>query len=590
MESSTTASNERAPLPDWRRTLEIVKKLVIWGFFFAAIYLAREFFFLAFMTFLFSYMTISLVDGVMHRFWPGRDLPGVRKLITLGVFFLLPVILLVAGALVMPHLIAQAQHLIGWISHVNPEVEASRMLEEMMSRSEFEEEYGNPSDPRYKKALAAFQKTGEKYVKQYLDFPSLDAWVEGSFNKQFTDGLRSSIRATRLNEGVTSKEFEQWFVSVKYPELKAQAAKSAGKEPADGLVRFAQTASPQDTLQHVRHETKLQTALQNEWIADSIAKGMAAARSTPEYRAQFQASYETRRKQNPELIPYTFDQFITLQAARVHGQLAFSQAVEELHPFVLQRPSTQLQTDFEASMKHELFQKWWNTSSPAKFIRHEIESNTTDNVSGHMEGMLTSLLNIPLDITTALLLSFLICIDFPAMKRASQLVHESWLRDVYEEIVPALSKLARLVGTAMYAQGLIALCNALLVFFGLMLLGVEHAALLGVSVFVLCLIPTLGTIIAWVLIVIVALVQPGGGLALAGKASGVVLVVVILETFVFSPRILGRMMELHPVLIIAILPVAHSFFGIWGLLLAIPVSVYVINHVILRGGDEAESQ
>ncbi len=67
----------------------LMKKVIIWGLFFAVIYLAREFFFLAFMTFLFSYMALSVVDWTMKRFWPGRDLPGRRRLITAGIFLLL---------------------------------------------------------------------------------------------------------------------------------------------------------------------------------------------------------------------------------------------------------------------------------------------------------------------------------------------------------------------------------------------------------------------------------------------------------------------------------------------------------------------
>jgi predicted PurR-regulated permease PerM len=100
----------------------------------------------------------------------------------------------------------------------------------------------------------------------------------------------------------------------------------------------------------------------------------------------------------------------------------------------------------------------------------------------------------------------------------------------------------------------------------------------------LCLVPTIGTIIAWVLIVTVALVQPGGGVGLALKVTGAVVLVVALETFVFSPRILGRMMELHPALLIAILPLAQYFFGVWGLILATPVTVYLIHVVILQHG------
>jgi predicted PurR-regulated permease PerM len=68
------------------------------------------------------------------------------------------------------------------------------------------------------------------------------------------------------------------------------------------------------------------------------------------------------------------------------------------------------------------------------------------------------------------------------------------------------------------------------------------------------------------------------------KVSGAVLIVIALETFVFSPRILGKMMELHPVLIMALLPLAQYFFGVWGLILATPVAVYVVHVLILQKG------
>jgi predicted PurR-regulated permease PerM len=118
----------------------------------------------------------------------------------------------------------------------------------------------------------------------------------------------------------------------------------------------------------------------------------------------------------------------------------------------------------------------------------------------------------------------------------------------------------------------------------LLVLGVEHPVLLATAVFVLCLVPTLGMVLSWVLIVAVAVLQPGGGLGLALQATAAVLLVICLETFVFSPRILGKMMELHPVLIIALLPLAQYFFGVWGLILATPVAVYVIHVLILRRG------
>src|SRR5262249_55667956 len=185
---------------------------------------------------------------------------------------------------------------------------------------------------------------------------------------------------------------------------------------------------------------------------------------------------------------------------------------------------------------------------------------------------------------TALLLSIFICIDFPNLKRGFQRLQDTWLRDVYDEMVPALSNLGQLIGRSMHAQGLIALCNATLIFFFLKVLGVEHEFLLSVMVFILCLVPTRGAAIALFLVSGFALVQYGGGPVLALKAAGAVVLVMVVESFVLSPRILGKMMELHPVLSIAILPVAQYFFGIWGLILATPVAVYVIYVLILRQG------
>jgi predicted PurR-regulated permease PerM len=164
-----------------------------------------------------------------------------------------------------------------------------------------------------------------------------------------------------------------------------------------------------------------------------------------------------------------------------------------------------------------------------------------------------------------------------------QQLRESPMRDAYVEIVPALSQLGQLVGRSMLAQGLVAACNATMIFIALTVFGLQHEVLLSLGVFVLCLVPTFGAIISWFLISTLALFGPGGGPILALKVTGAFAFIGFMESFVLGPRILGRMMELHPVLIIAILPVAQYFFGIWGMILATPVAVYLINSVILGG-------
>jgi predicted PurR-regulated permease PerM len=587
---STTDNSARpapADLPGGSGWLDLVKKLATWGGFLAIVYLARNFFFIAFMTFLFSYLTLTVVGWGVKRLSRGRERPGLRPLLTVGVFILTPLILLGVGSLVAPPLLAQGQRLLGWMSHVNPETEVSRLLEGFVGPSEFRASYGGPADPRYQEALDEFRKTGVLHVAEYNQFPNLEAWVEGGFKKQFADEQRGQIRVRLAREGTSSKEFEQWFLQEKVPELQEQARQQVparGRPPAtvDPLVRAAATATPAQLLDQARRDPAALATVRQEWQQDTLDHEVKAALHSPAYQERFGAFFDRQRAQSPQTIPYSFEQYLELQKARSQGRQAFGQTLEKIKPRGEGDAEARLHADFEAAKQHELFKEWWSTSSTAQFIRHHLESNLSGDGGARVEQVLASLLNIPADIATALLLSFFICIDFPRLRSGVRLLRETWLKEVYEEIAPALARLGHLVGRAMYAQGLIALCNAMMMFFALTLIGVEHAVLLSVATFVLCLVPTLGVVLAWTLIVVCALVQPGGGVLLALKASGAVLFVMFLEIFVFSPRFLGRAMELHPVLIMAILPLAQYFFGVWGLILATPVAVYIVYIIILR--------
>jgi predicted PurR-regulated permease PerM len=582
----------RSPAPDHpgRWTWQVLlKKLAIWGLFLAVVYLARDFFFMAFMAFVFCYLTLAVVGWAMARLSPGRERPALRRLLTVAVFVVVPVVLLGAGAVAGPRMAGQAQRLAAWSSQVTPEGEVARVLEGIVGPREFAQEYGGPGDPRYQEGLKEFRASGAQHVAAYHVFPHLEAWVEAGFGKQFLEAERGRIAVKLAREGTSGPAFADWFLKEKVPELQAQARKDVPDKgrpsvPVTPLVRAAASAKPEQLLDQVRHDPAVLATLRQEWLNDTREHAVAAAKGSPAYQEQFRRYYERAHAQAPAALPYTYDQYLELQKARGQGQRAFGETLEKLIPTPEGESEARLRADFESARSHELFQQWWATSSVARFLRNQLDSRMTGDNAARLERFATSLINVPLDLTTALLISLFICIDFPNLKRGVGGVRDTWLRDVHDELAPALHDLTQLIGRALRAQGLIALCNAALLFVALTLLGVEHALLLAGAVAVLCLVPTLGLVLAWVLIVLVALVQPGGGLVLAAEASGAVVLVILIETFVLSPRILGKMMELHPVLTLCILPVAQYFFGVWGLILATPVAVYVIYVVILRKG------
>jgi predicted PurR-regulated permease PerM len=581
--SPAPASAEGAP----RGWPLLLKKLAIWGLFLGLLYVARDFFFTAFMTFLFCYLTLAVVGWAMKRLSPDRERAWLRRLLILAVFVLTPLALVAIGRLVGPGLLEQGQHLAGWLNQTNPETEVTRLLEGYVGSSQFQREYGGPEDPRYQKGLAEFRATGQRHVKEYQDFPSLEAWLDGSFARGYLEAEQARIRSRLAREGTSSQEFARWFLAEKAPELQAQAKKQVPEKGratsvVDPLVRAAASAGPEDLLEQVRQDPALREPLRQQWVQDTLQRETAAATGSPAYQESFRRYFEEERAQMPDAIPYTYDGYVQLKKARPQGRKAFGNALEKLRPTPAGEAAAQERADFEAAKKHELFKEWWGTSSTAQAIRHLVEGGAGGDGTGRLERILRSLLEVPVDVGTALLLSLFICIDFPNLKRSLPRLRQTWLRDVYDEMAPALTSLGQLIGRAMHAQGLIAVCNAILMFVALKLLGVKLAVLLSGAVFVLCLVPTLGMVLAWALITVVALIQPGGGAVLGLKVSGAVLLVILMETFIFSPRILGRMMELHPVLVMAILPLGQYFFGVWGLILATPVAVYVIYTIILR--------
>lgn len=178
----------------------------------------------------------------------------------------------------------------------------------------------------------------------------------------------------------------------------------------------------------------------------------------------------------------------------------------------------------------------------------------------------------------ALLFSFLILIDLNRIKAGIGRLRTSRLGDFYEEAAPPIARFGILLGRAIEAQAAIAVVNTVLTLVGLLLLGIPLVAMLSVIVFVCSFVPVLGVLISTTPIVLVALNASGPGLSLA--AIGLVIVIHAIEAYVLNPLIYGRHLKLNPVLTLIILYVGYHAFGLWGMLLGVPVARYFIHDVI----------
>lgn len=181
----------------------------------------------------------------------------------------------------------------------------------------------------------------------------------------------------------------------------------------------------------------------------------------------------------------------------------------------------------------------------------------------------------------ALLLSFLIVLDLPRLTESVRSLGESRLGGVYEEVAPGLTTFGRVLGRALEAQFFIAILNTIMTAIGLWLLGVtEKLAFLSMLVFISSFIPVAGVILSSIPICLVAL-QTSGFLLVLGVIV-MIAIVHALEAYVFNPRIYGHHLKMNPVLVLIILTIGGKLFGIWGLVLGLPLCNYIFVYAIQR--------
>ncbi|NLF25042.1 MAG: AI-2E family transporter [Deltaproteobacteria bacterium] len=179
----------------------------------------------------------------------------------------------------------------------------------------------------------------------------------------------------------------------------------------------------------------------------------------------------------------------------------------------------------------------------------------------------------------SLLFSFLIVFDLERLTALVRGLEDTKLRFAYREVGPGIYHFAAVLGQALEAQFFIALLNTTLTAAGLWLLGLtSKLAFFLLIVFLCSFIPIAGVFISSVPICLLALQQEGLGMMF--MAAGMITVIHLIEAYVLNPRIFGHHLRLNPVLVLIILTMGGELFGVWGLVLGLPVSNYFFKYAI----------
>lgn len=145
------------------------------------------------------------------------------------------------------------------------------------------------------------------------------------------------------------------------------------------------------------------------------------------------------------------------------------------------------------------------------------------------------------------------------------------------QITTVIEEMAGVVSSYIRGQVLISVIIGFLVFCGMYFLQVDYPLVLGLLATLTEAIPIIGPIIGSIpALLLASLVSP----VLAVKVAAVYIIIHQIENNIIVPNVMGHTIALHPTLIILSLLIGGQFYGISGMILAVPVAALL--KVLLR--------
>jgi predicted PurR-regulated permease PerM len=173
-------------------------------------------------------------------------------------------------------------------------------------------------------------------------------------------------------------------------------------------------------------------------------------------------------------------------------------------------------------------------------------------------------------------ITFYLLKDFPLiLKECSSVLPERSSESIREYF----SRIDDVLGSYLRGTLIVAAIQGALTTAGLLLLGIQYAVVLGILTGILNLIPYVGFYTSLVFAVIAAFLS--GDPVVWKVISVIVLYVAVnfIETTVWSPKIVGSKIGLHPVVMILSFVVFGYFLGFVGLIVAIPATALLVLSV-----------
>lgn len=198
-------------------------------------------------------------------------------------------------------------------------------------------------------------------------------------------------------------------------------------------------------------------------------------------------------------------------------------------------------------------------------------SDRLSNISINLFSITGNVVGATVSTVAVIVISFYLSVENRGIKE--------FLRDITPKtrkkfVVNLWEKIQSKLGTWFKAELALTLSVGLLTFIGLKLLGFRYALILGIFAALTEFIPYVGPVLASIPALLIALTK---GLPLTLMTLVLYVLVQQTENYILAPQIMKKAMSLNPLLIIIVLMIGAKLGGFLGILLAVPVTVVLVE-------------
>ncbi|OCS90441.1 AI-2E family transporter [Caryophanon latum] len=196
----------------------------------------------------------------------------------------------------------------------------------------------------------------------------------------------------------------------------------------------------------------------------------------------------------------------------------------------------------------------------------------------------TGISTLLLEAFVAILLSFFFLFELDKIKSFSASLRTIETAKIYDQVAAFGQSFLNTFGIAIKVQIMISSINTLLSIVGLLLLGFPNILGLAIMIFFLGLMPVIGVVISLVPLSIIAF-QIGGPIYVVYMIM-MIMVIHAIESYFLNPKLYSITMKLPIFYTFIVLMVGELLFGAWGLVIGIPLFVFIIG--LIKGDPFAK--